>query len=86
MTGSRALGDLPDLVRELKTKGLASSATEQTINTGTAAGKAFLDMLAVSPSPRPTSAASTSSRASAKAKAVGVYQLAPACAGKMVTR
>jgi hypothetical protein len=32
---------------ELKAKGMASKATEQPVNTGTAAGKAFLDMLGV---------------------------------------
>ena len=37
--------DLQDIVYELKTKGVALRATEQPIDTSTAAGKAFLDML-----------------------------------------
>lgn len=36
-----------DLVHELKAKGVALKATEQPVDTGTAAGKAFLDMLGV---------------------------------------
>jgi DNA invertase Pin-like site-specific DNA recombinase len=41
------LKDLQDVVHELKEKRVALRATEQPINTGTAAGKAFLDMLGV---------------------------------------
>src|SRR3954449_5080698 len=44
---ARSLKDLQDIVHELKTKGVALKATEQPVDTGTAAGKAFLDMLAV---------------------------------------
>ncbi len=44
---SRSLKDLQDIVHELKARGVALKATEQPINTGTAAGKAFLDMLGV---------------------------------------
>jgi DNA invertase Pin-like site-specific DNA recombinase len=44
---ARSLGDLQDIVRELKAKGASLVATEQPIDTGTAAGKAFLDMLEV---------------------------------------
>lgn len=39
--------DLQDIVHELKAKGVALKATEQPVDTGTAAGKAFLDMLGV---------------------------------------
>ncbi len=39
--------DLQDIVHELKAKGVALRATEQPVDTGTAAGKAFLDMLGV---------------------------------------
>ena len=35
------------MVHELKAKGVALKATEQPVDTGTAAGKAFLDMLGV---------------------------------------
>lgn len=44
---ARSLKDLQDIVHELKEKGVALRATEQPIDTGTAAGKAFLDMLGV---------------------------------------
>ena len=39
--------DLQDIVHELKARGVALKATEQPVDTGTAAGKAFLDMLGV---------------------------------------
>jgi DNA invertase Pin-like site-specific DNA recombinase len=49
-----AIGDLQDIVRALKAKGVALKAkgvalkaTEQPIDTSTAAGKCFLDMLSV---------------------------------------
>src|SRR5271154_4269674 len=44
---ARSIGDLQDIVRELRAKGVAHKATEQPIDTATAAGKAFLDMLGV---------------------------------------
>lgn len=44
---ARSIGDLQDVVRALKSKGVALRATEQPIDTSTAAGKAFLDMLGV---------------------------------------
>jgi DNA invertase Pin-like site-specific DNA recombinase len=44
---ARSLKDLRDIVHELKAKGVALRATEQPVDTGTAAGKAFLDMLGV---------------------------------------
>ena len=44
---ARSIGDLQDIVRELRAKGVALKATEQPIDTTTAAGKAFLDMLGV---------------------------------------
>lgn len=44
---ARSIGDLQDIVRELKAKGATLRATEQPIDTRTAAGKAFLDMLGV---------------------------------------
>ena len=44
---ARSLKDLQDIVHELKGRGVALKATEQPIDTGTAAGKAFLDMLGV---------------------------------------
>ena len=44
---ARSMKDLQDIVYEMKMKGVALRATEQPIDTGTAAGKAFLDMLGV---------------------------------------
>ncbi len=41
---ARSIGDLQDIVRALKAKGAALKATEQPIDTSTAAGKCFLDM------------------------------------------
>jgi DNA invertase Pin-like site-specific DNA recombinase len=38
---------LQDILRALKAKGVSLKATGQPIDTGTAAGKAFLDMLGV---------------------------------------
>jgi DNA invertase Pin-like site-specific DNA recombinase len=43
----RGHGDLQDIVRTVKARGAALKATEQPIDTTTAAGKCFLDMLGV---------------------------------------
>ena len=39
--------DLQDIVHELRSKGVALKATEQSVDTSSAAGKAFFDMLGV---------------------------------------
>ena len=44
---ARSLKDLQDIVHELKAKGVALRATEQPVDTGSAAGQAFLAMLGV---------------------------------------
>lgn len=44
---ARSLKDLQDIVHELKAKGVTLKATEQPVDTSTAAGKAFFDMLGV---------------------------------------
>ena len=44
---ARSLKDLQDIVHELKARGVSLRATEQPVDTATAAGKAFLDMLGV---------------------------------------
>jgi DNA invertase Pin-like site-specific DNA recombinase len=44
---ARSVKDLQDIVHELKVRGVALRATEQPVDTGSAAGKAFLDMLGV---------------------------------------
>lgn len=44
---ARSMKDLQDIVHDLKERGVALKATEQPIDTFSAAGKAFLDMLGV---------------------------------------
>src|ERR1700693_2186251 len=42
---ARSIGDLQDIVRAVRARGASLKATEQPIDTSTAAGKCFLDML-----------------------------------------
>src|SRR5690349_19879574 len=44
---ARSIGDLQDIVRAVRAKGASLKATEQPIDTSTAPGKCFLDMLGV---------------------------------------
>src|SRR6476620_8279234 len=44
---ARSMRDLQNIVHELREKGAHLKATEQPVDTGSAAGKAFLDMLGV---------------------------------------
>jgi DNA invertase Pin-like site-specific DNA recombinase len=44
---ARSIGDLQEIVRAVKARGASLKATEQPIDTSSAAGKAFLDMLGV---------------------------------------
>src|SRR5215472_3915781 len=44
---ARSIGDLQDIVRAVRTRGASLKATEQPIDTSTATGKCFLDMLGV---------------------------------------
>lgn len=44
---ARSIGDLQDIVRTVKSRGASLRASEQPIDTSTAAGKCFLDMLGV---------------------------------------
>ena len=44
---ARSLKDLQDIVHELRARGVTLKATEQPVDTSTAAGKAFFDMLGV---------------------------------------
>jgi DNA invertase Pin-like site-specific DNA recombinase len=44
---ARSIGDLQDIVRTVRSRGASLKATEQPIDTSTAAGKCFLDMLGV---------------------------------------
>jgi DNA invertase Pin-like site-specific DNA recombinase len=71
---ARSLGDLQDIVRELKAKGASLVATEQPIDTGTAAGKAFLDMLGVFAEFEINLRRERQMEGIAKAKAAGIYK------------
>src|SRR5689334_3556914 len=67
-------GDLQDIVRTLKVKGATLKATEQPIDTSTAAGKAFLDMLGVFAEFETNLRRERQMEGIAKAKADGVYK------------
>jgi DNA invertase Pin-like site-specific DNA recombinase len=71
---ARSVADLQDVVRELKAKGAHLKATEQPIDTATAAGKAFLDMLGVFAEFETSLRRERQMEGIAKAKAKGVYK------------
>lgn len=71
---ARSIGDLQDIVREIKAKGAALKATEQPIDTSTAAGKAFLDMLGVFAEFETNLRKERQLEGIAKAKAAGIYK------------
>lgn len=71
---ARSIGDLQDIVRGLKARGVSLKATEQPIDTGTAAGKAFLDMLGVFAEFETNLRRERQMEGIAKAKAEGVYK------------
>jgi DNA invertase Pin-like site-specific DNA recombinase len=75
---ARSIGDLQDIVREIKRKGATLKATEQPIDTGTAAGKAFLDMLGVFAEFETNLRKERQLEGIAAAKAKGVYKGRPA--------
>lgn len=75
---ARSMKDLQDIVHELKAKGVALRATEQPIDTSTAAGKAFLDMLGVFAEFETNLRRERQAEGIAKAKATGVYKGRPA--------
>ncbi|ACA21232.1 hypothetical protein M446_7006 (plasmid) [Methylobacterium sp. 4-46] len=75
---ARSIGDLQDIVRSLRVKGAALQATEQPIDTATAAGKAFLDMLGVFAEFETNLRRERQLEGIAKAKAEGVYKGRPA--------
>jgi DNA invertase Pin-like site-specific DNA recombinase len=74
---ARSIGDLQDIVRALKAKGATLRATEQPIDTSTAAGKAFLDMLGVFAEFETNLRKERQLEGIAKAKAAGVYKGRP---------
>jgi DNA invertase Pin-like site-specific DNA recombinase len=71
---ARSIGDLQDIVRALRAKGAALQATEQPIDTSTAAGKCFLDMLGVFAEFETNLRRERQAEGIAKAKAAGVYR------------
>ena len=71
---ARSMGDLQDIVRSLRARGVDLKATEQPIDTATAAGKAFLDMLGVFAEFENTLRKERQMEGIAKAKARGVYR------------
>ncbi|MEG3091659.1 recombinase family protein [Sphingomonas sp. PB1R3] len=71
---ARSMKDLQDIVHELKGRGVALKATEQPIDTTTAAGKAFLDMLGVFAEFDANLRKECQAKGIAAAKARGVYK------------
>src|ERR1700685_1040339 len=75
---ARSIGDLQDIVRTLQAKGASLRATEQPIDTSTAAGKCFLDMLGVFAEFETNLRRERQLEGIAKAKAAGGYKGRPA--------
>lgn len=71
---ARSIADLQSIMRELATKGAKLKATEQPIDTGTAAGKAFIDMLGVFAEFETNLRRERQMEGIAKAKKNGVYK------------
>jgi DNA invertase Pin-like site-specific DNA recombinase len=71
---ARSIGHLQDLVRAVKAKGAALKATELPIDTSTAAGRCFLDMLGVFAEFETNLRKERQLEGIAKAKEAGVYQ------------
>ena len=70
---ARSIKDLQDIVHELRAKKVALKATEQPIDTSTASGKAFLDMLGVFAEFETNLRRERQMEGIAQAKARGVY-------------
>lgn len=75
---ARSIGDLQDIVRSVKAKGASLKVTEQPIDTSTAAGKAFLDMLGVFAEFETNLRRERQLEGIAKAKLAGIYKGRPA--------
>jgi DNA invertase Pin-like site-specific DNA recombinase len=74
---ARSISDLQDIVRTVRARGAVLKATEQPIDTGTAAGKCFLDMLGVFAEFETNLRRERQLEGIAKAKAAGVYKGRP---------
>ena len=70
---ARSMRDLQNIVHELKQRGVALKATEQPIDTTTAEGKAFFDMLGVFAEFETNLRRERQAEGIAKAKRSGVY-------------
>jgi len=71
---ARSIADLAGIVRTLESKGVSLRATEQPIDTGTAAGRAFLQMLGVFAEFETAIRKERQMEGIAKAKSEGVYK------------
>src|SRR6201996_3547374 len=74
---ARSIGDLQDIVETVRARGASLRATEQPIDTSTAAGKCFLDMLGVFAEFETNLRREWQLEGIAKAKAAGVYKGRP---------
>jgi DNA invertase Pin-like site-specific DNA recombinase len=74
---ARSIGDLQDIVRTIRARGATLKATEQPIDTSTAAGKCFLDMLGVFAEFETNLRRERQLEGIAKAKAAGIYKGRP---------
>jgi len=71
---ARSMDDLSNIARELQEKGVALKATEQPVNTRSAAGKAFFQMLGVFSEFETNLRRERQMEGIVKAKAAGVYK------------
>lgn len=71
---ARSVADLAGIVRDLEAKGVALRATEQPIDTSTAAGRCFLQMLGVFAEFETAIRRERQMEGIAKAKAAGIYK------------
>ena len=71
---ARSMDDLSSIAKELEAKGVALKATEQPVDTGSAAGKAFFQMLGVFAEFETNLRRERQMEGIAKAKARGVYR------------
>jgi DNA invertase Pin-like site-specific DNA recombinase len=71
---ARSIADLQDILRTLKAKGVRLKALDQPIDTSSAAGKAFLDMLGVFAEFETNLRKERQAEGIARAKAAGVYK------------
>jgi DNA invertase Pin-like site-specific DNA recombinase len=74
---ARSIGDLQDIVRQVKARGASLRATEQPIDTSSAPGECFLDMLGVFAEFETNLRRERQLEGIAKAKAEGAYKGRP---------